>query len=124
MPVYPCKHPTCVSYVAKRGDFCDAHAQQGKQERRQRDQHYDRHRRDPDAKRFYNSAIWKRARTTALAENPVCTRCRKEWAQHVHHRIPLKRCTRQQRTDQQNLMAVCAACHNAIEAEVAKCTFA
>lgn len=123
MPVYPCQHPTCTAYVAKRGGFCDAHARQGKAERRQRDQFYDQHVRDPKAKQFYNSAIWKRARTTALAENPVCTRCRREWAAHVHHRIPLKRCTPQQRTDPQNLMTCCAPCHNAIEAEAAKCMY-
>lgn len=121
MPSYPCKHPICNSYVRRRGDYCEAHQAQGKQARRERDRYYDKHQRDPDAKRFYNSSAWKRARALKLATDPVCQRCQRQWAQHVHHRIPLKRCTDEQRTAQDNLLSVCAPCHNAIEAE-AECT--
>lgn len=123
MPSYPCKHPTCTTYTAKRGDYCPAHQGQGPQARRERDRLYDKHRRDPDARAFYNSNAWKLARQTALANNPVCVRCSAAWAVHVHHRIPLKRCTPEQRLAQSNLAPVCVQCHNTLEAEAkAACT--
>jgi predicted HNH restriction endonuclease len=35
----------------------------------------------------------------------------------VHHRKPLEQCTDDEKTDQDLLMACCAPCHGAIEAE-------
>jgi 5-methylcytosine-specific restriction protein A len=122
MPSFPCKHGTCINYVAKRGEYCPAHAQSGKQERAERDRFYDRHQRDPDARKFYASPAWLAARRIKLAHNPTCERCEQVFAQHVHHRIPLKRCRPEQRTSQRNLMAVCAACHNQIEKENTACS--
>ena len=120
MPSYPCRWPTCSNYVRRRGGYCEQHAEQGRKELAERSRYYDQHLRDPAAKRFYDSAAWHRARAVRLAEYPVCERCRGAWAAHVHHRIPLGRCTPVQRLEQSNLMAVCAPCHNVIEAEAAK----
>ena len=118
MPSHPCRHPTCSAYVPRRG-YCPDHQEQGRRDRRARNRFYDQHLRDPEAKKFYDSAAWQRARQTKLASEPVCERCRRVFAQHVHHRIPLSRCTPEQRVEQANLMSVCAPCHNAIEAEAA-----
>jgi phage terminase large subunit-like protein len=82
-----------------------------------RNAYYDQHARDPDAKRFYNSAAWKRARKAKLAQYPVCQRCEKVFAEHVHHVIPLKDCTDAQKLDPGNLFSTCAPCHNIMEAQ-------
>lgn len=120
MPVYPCHHPTCQTFVPRRGDYCPAHEEEGRRDRRTRDQYYDQHLRNPDAKAFYNSAAWGHARGLKLATDPVCERCRRQWAQHVHHIRPLALCTPAQRVDQENLKSLCPPCHNEEEAEVAR----
>lgn len=117
MPVYPCKHGTCTAFVPRRGEYCAEHQEQGRRESAERNRFYDQHARDAQAKAFYHSAAWQRARKTRLAAHPVCERCQEQWSRHVHHTIPLKRCTPQQRTAQDNLMAVCVECHNKLEAQ-------
>ena len=118
MPSHPCRHPTCTDYLKHTGDYCAEHEAEGKRERSQNQRFYDQHLRDADAKAFYNSAAWQRARAAKLAANPVCERCRHAFAVHVHHRIPLKRCTPAQRVDQTILMSLCGpTCHNAEEKE-------
>jgi phage terminase large subunit-like protein len=81
---------------------------------------YDRHQRNPEAKRFYASAAWSGpngARTQYIRAHPICERCAKVVADHVHHKLPLAQCTPEQRLDPANLMSVCISCHNAIEAQ-------
>lgn len=119
MPAHPCRWPTCVAYVRRPATYCDEHADDGREARRERDRFYDRHVRDPESKRFYDSAAWQRARATKLADRPVCERCERVFAQHVHHRKPLADCTPAERVDQRLLMSVCQPCHNAIEKETA-----
>ena len=119
MPVYPCHHPTCIEHVSRRGDVCPAHQGKTRTARQTIQHHYDQHHRDADAKQFYNSARWQRAREAKLAECPFCERCTREWARHVHHIVPLKRCTPQQQTAHDNLMSLCPGCHTIIERELA-----
>ena len=116
MPAYSCHHPTCTEYVRERGGLCPEHATTGKTATAERHQFYDQHRRDPEAKAFYNSAAWKRARAIKLAREPVCEKCGEHWAEHVHHVRKVKTHP-ELRLDQSNLKSVCAPCHNAIEAE-------
>lgn len=87
-------------------------------QRKARAAFYDQHLRNPEAKRFYDSALWKATRSALLADHPVCQRCEKTFAQHVHHVIPLAHCTEAQKTDPANLLCVCVVCHSEIEAEV------
>jgi 5-methylcytosine-specific restriction protein A len=118
VPSYPCRVPLCTSYVAARGDYCAEHVGQRQHARRERDRFYDAHRRDPGAKQFYDSAAWQRARATKLAAAPVCERCQREWARHVHHVRKVRDCTTTaERTDQANLKSLCPPCHNAEEAD-------
>lgn len=110
MPSFPCRHPTCTAYVAERHGYCVDHVGgPGKQA------YYDTHQRDVAAKAFYASAAWLRARAAKLAANPVCEWCARVFADTVHHKIPLKRCTEAQKIEQANLMSVCGPCHNEIE---------
>jgi 5-methylcytosine-specific restriction protein A len=115
MPVYPCNVPTCTAYVATRGASCADHA--GRAAGMQR--FYDRHQRNRDSKQFYDSAAWQRARKIRLAAHPICERCAREWAEHVHHTRPVIGSTWGQRLDQRYLQAVCPPCHNIIESEAA-----
>lgn len=117
MPAHPCKWPTCSAYVAHgAGKYCPDHASAAEAEPT-RHGFYDQHARDKAAKAFYNSAAWKRARKLKLAADPVCQRCRIVFAQHVHHKKPLKQCAPAEKLDQANLKSLCAPCHNAEEAE-------
>lgn len=121
MPVFPCNWPICAAYVGRRGAYCDAHRQHGREDRREIHATYDRLNRDQEAAQFYASAAWQRARRQKLAINPVCERCERRFATTVHHRTPLDRCTPEQRLAQSNLMSLCGpACHNAEEAEAAR----
>ena len=115
MPVFRCSHPSCTATLDRRG-YCAQHAGDGQQVKAERHRHYDQHQRDPAAKAFYNSAAWKRTRAAVLAADPTCRRCGR-LAEHVHHIIPLARCTPAQKLDPSNLLPTCQPCHNAIEAE-------
>jgi hypothetical protein len=116
MPVYPCAWPTCAEYVERRGDHCADHAAvRVDQATRERARIYNRFVRDPEAVKFYNSAEWKRARSRKLAHDPVCERCLRVFARHVHHRKPLEQCTPEQRTALAYLESLCIPCHNVVE---------
>jgi 5-methylcytosine-specific restriction protein A len=118
VPSYPCRHPTCTEYVARRGDYCATHAAEGRAERRAGARAYDLHQRDGAAKAFYNTAAWQRARATKLANDPVCQRCNKVFAWHVHHTIPIATPEGwERRLDQRILKSLCQPCHNEEEAE-------
>lgn len=119
MPHRPCKHPTCTALVAK-GAWCDAHKHLApEQDRRAYHREYDQRQRDAEAKAFYNSPGWKKARGIKLAADPVCERCQRAFANTVHHKKPLRECTAAERVAQSNLLSVCPPCHAVIEAEIA-----
>ncbi len=117
MPSHPCKHRTCTAYLAAPG-YCQEHARLSAGDRRQAHSQYDRFVRDTESKRFYDSAAWQRARAAKLTANPLCEHCGR-FAQHVHHRIPVKQATQEQRLDQRLLVSCCIECHNRLEAEMA-----
>lgn len=87
--------------------------------------YYEKHLRNPEAKKFYNSKAWKVARAAKLSAACWCEYVRPgtsepcgRAAQHVHHVIPVDTCLKSDRdglTRQANLMSVCADCHNEIE---------
>lgn len=114
MPSFNCRHPTCPALLPARG-YCARHQHLAPQEKAERNRDYDQHRRDKDAKRFYDSAAWQRARADKLGANPICERCGREFAAEVHHVIPLRQCDDEQRTDPSNLQSLCGGCHKRIE---------
>jgi hypothetical protein len=69
--------------------------------------------------RFYAGVRWRKLRAAYLKAHPCCTICqargRTTAAGHVHHIRPRRACP-DRAYDWDNLQAVCAACHNAIEA--------
>jgi phage terminase large subunit-like protein len=81
--------------------------------------YYNKHKRNPEAVKFYNSAAWSGphgARTNYIREHPICERCGRVTADHVHHKIPFDSCTIEQRIDTANLQSVCISCHNVLTA--------
>jgi phage terminase large subunit-like protein len=118
MPSHHCQFPTCTAMLPSPG-YCAAHQPVQRSVTAARHRHYDQHQRDPAAKKFYDSAEWKRCRADVLADHPVCQRCNRTFAQHVHHTKPLRECSPEERIDRRLLLAVCQPCHNAIESEVA-----
>lgn len=117
MPSRPCGSPLCQNYVSGDRRFCDEHRAKAIEHLRQVQRRYDR-KREPWRKAFYNSAAWKRARDKRLEAHPVCERCNRAWSRHVHHLIPLEKCTPEQRVSQEILQAVCIPCHNTAESEL------
>jgi 5-methylcytosine-specific restriction protein A len=76
---------------------------------------YDRNRRDPRAKAFYDSAAWGRVRRHKLRCNPLCEVCQRGGlivaASIVHHVTPLADCP-DLAFDWDNLESICGPCHS------------
>jgi 5-methylcytosine-specific restriction enzyme A len=74
--------------------------------------HYDQYKRDKQAKRFYNSKVWRQTRAAKLAKDRLCQMdCerehRKTIATTVHHKDK-----NIWNIDDDNLQSACAACHS------------
>jgi phage terminase large subunit-like protein len=89
-----------------------------------RDAFYNKHLRNPQSKAFYNSAAWRGpsgARTQYIREHPICERCQRVTADHIHHKTPIDTPEGwERRLDPSGFMSVCRSCHNRIEAETPK----
>lgn len=79
------------------------------------DRAYDSTRRDPAAKKFYNSDNWKRLRVLKLVETPYCEDCMIKGdltpATTVHHVAELRQSADTAR-DLDNLRSLCHSCHS------------
>lgn len=60
--------------------------------------------------RFYDTARWKKARRHQLAIEPLCRKCKVEWATEVDHIIP--RSQGGADLDGDNLQSLCLRCHS------------
>ncbi len=98
----PCSYPGCPALVSGRGGrYCNEHL---RIVRAQQDA-----RRGTAAERGYDAA-WRAVRARFLREHPVCARCGRP-ATTVHH---MRRKRAGGSDDEDNLVALCASCHNAI----------
>jgi 5-methylcytosine-specific restriction protein A len=83
---------------------------------------YEKYKRDPISKKFYDSVTWRRGRAWKLNRNPLCEICQQEGritpADVVHHIIPVRTGTR--KLDLNFLVSLCHEHHNRIEAEMDK----
>jgi 5-methylcytosine-specific restriction protein A len=88
-----------------------------------RHREYDRTSRDPESKRLYDSAVWRKLRRVKLARDPLCEMCREEGrvvaASHVHHRVEI-RDNRELALDIDNLVSLCHSHHSQIHAQRAE----
>jgi len=98
-----CNHPGCEGRVKGfKESYCPTHLKQ-----RQHD--YDQTKRDPIAKRFYNSDGWKRLRALKLHESPLCEICGSS-AIAVDHRQAIRDGSNPY--DKSNLQSLCLSCHS------------
>ena len=106
-PLRPCSHPGCPTLTD--GQYCPEH-------RKLEAARYNRYERDPAIQKLYGGA-WPRIRARFLAANAVCAVCHREGrvaaATEVHHVLPLSQGGTH---DEENLMALCKACHSSITA--------
>ena len=104
-PKTPCSHPGCPKLTATR--FCPEHE-------KQENKHYEKHQRDPAAKKRYGRA-WKRIRDRYAAAHPLCEMCLEEGrltpVDEVHHIVPISQGGTHARD---NLMSLCRSCHTKI----------
>lgn len=112
----PCAYPGCSELVQDER-FCFNHQSENKKERKERDQYYDVHVRDQKAKAFYKSRAWQAVRRRALIRDYyLCQDCLTEnrltQADTVHHRVEIGK-DWSKRLNMDNLVSLCAACHNA-----------
>ncbi|MEM5014101.1 HNH endonuclease [Niallia taxi] len=82
-----------------------------------RNQYYDKYKRDPETRRFYKSAAWSKARRLALErDNHLCVHHLKQnrvvAADMVHHIMELKDYPELGLT-LDNLISLCNSCHEA-----------
>ncbi len=113
-PKRPCSKPGCPELTTRR--FCDKHQAEGETERTEAAKHYDKYKRDQQARMFYKSRAWQAARLRALIrDNFLCQDCIKDnritQADTVHHRVEISR-DWSKRLQLSNLVSLCASCHN------------
>ena len=105
-PKHACRYPNCPELVAG-GAYCEKH-------RKHEQQHYNRHMRDEDSKRFYNSTAWRNLSRLQLQREPLCAECLKtgrvQPAKIADHIVPIK--DGGARLDPAGLQSLCIACHN------------
>jgi 5-methylcytosine-specific restriction enzyme A len=106
-PKRPCTYPGCPALTDT--GRCELHTVQDRKQ-------YDVHKRNKQAKRFYNSDLWQKARTAKLSHSPLCEACKAQGtivgADLVHHIDG-----NVHNLSEENLMSLCAGCHSRIEAQ-------
>ncbi len=109
-PKKPCRYPGCARLVEADESYCLEH-------KRLAAQQYERYGRPEENKKRYGYR-WRKIRALFLAAHPLCEMCRKAGrfteATEVHHILPLAHGGTH---DEENLMALCKACHSRISAE-------
>jgi len=103
----PCTYPGC--YALTKSRRCEKHS-------RSLQKDYDNFKRDKNSRAFYKSTAWKKCRKAVLArDNYLCQYClqvgRLRPATTVHHKQHLRE-DRERALDADNLISLCAACHN------------
>lgn len=91
-----CKHFGCPTVVYD-GLYCEQH-QPPKQYKKR-----------TQSTKLFDTARWKRARKHQLTIEPMCRRCKREWATEVDHIIP--RFKGGEELAQDNLQSLCRTCH-------------
>lgn len=76
-PKRPCNKIGCRNITTER--YCEDHADIVDQQRKERHKHYDKHQRDKQTARFYNSKEWERVRQQAIIKGyGLCVECLKD----------------------------------------------
>lgn len=112
-PLKPCNKQGCPELV-RDGAYCDKHKDD-------RVKYYDKHERNQESKRFYQSKEWKIVRAYVMARDKgLCLHCLQDdkftKADVVDHIIPII-VDWSRRLDDTNCQSLCHGCHNVKSAE-------
>jgi hypothetical protein len=107
MPKSLCLEPNCPEFAVYRGR-CRGHARRNERDRK-----------DPRARRVYDSKKWRLTRRRKLSMSPICERCGEELATEVHH---VGGVLDDDTFDLSRLESLCARCHGEVgrEAQLAR----
>lgn len=119
-PKRPCSYPSCNQITDDK--YCDKHLEHARQEEAKRHRHYDKYKRDKQARDFYHSLAWEKAREQVLIrDHYLCQHCLKEKritpADMVHHIMPV-RTHWHLRLVLSNLVSLCNACHRKVHSRM------
>lgn len=110
-PRRPCRMSFCKEFAVDGDCYCKKH-------KRLIDKQYNKYQRGYDENNRYGNT-WKRIRKNYIAEHPLCERClsrdKIRTAVIVHHKKPLSFGGTHA---VENLMSLCASCHEKIHAEL------
>lgn len=101
-----CTWPNC-SEIVEHGERCVNHKAKPRHKQHQA----------KTSERGYDHT-WQKLREMVLRRHPICEQCRRVKATEVHHIVPI-RVDPRARLDQDNLLAVCHACHIKLEQRTA-----
>jgi len=118
-PKRPCNKPGCPNLTTD--TYCKEHQVVEDRQRAEAHRYYDQHQRDKKTAAFYNSPEWRTTRQAVLVrDNGLCQECLQDKriapADTVHHKIELKQ-DWNKRLQLDNLVSLCAKCHNRIHAK-------
>lgn len=112
-PLRPCNHIGCTNLTNQ--SYCKDHLYIIEEKEKERQQHYDKYKRNQKSKRFYGSGLWRRTREhRMLLDKGLCQHCLKEnkitYATLVDHIIPIL-IDWSLRLSIKNLQSLCDSCH-------------
>ena len=114
-----CAYPGCNEITKE--TYCEKHKKESRKHIRERNNKYNRYRKEYDPERyyFYKSKEWTKIRYLAISRDMgLCQEClkagRRTRGTEVHHIIPIKD-DWNKRFDLDNLVTLCRECHNKIE---------
>lgn len=112
-----CSKPGCKRLTDDR--YCDDHKSMGAGDKTARNRMYDRHVRNQEAKRFYNSKGWRAARAERLRiDKGLCQQCKREkrlrFADMVHHTKPIRKYW-ELRLNIDYMESLCDECHKKVD---------
>lgn len=111
-----CKWALCGVMLNQGERYCPAHLPKAQEKYKAYVRLYEGKRREYDKTyiTFYASKEWKAVRAEVLKANPICSSCKRSFANTAHHIEPIKT-NWQRRLDRTNLMAICEKCHTVLE---------
>lgn len=107
-----CLAPGCPRYRLEGSSYCEKHQDlQAEKEKRKQEFLSNLYTHTPSrADTFYTSTKWKKLSRRILQERPICEICGENYADQVHHIIPVAD-NPELAYDENNLQPICRACH-------------
>src|SRR5690625_3359335 len=113
-PLSPCNKIGCKNITGE--SYCEEHQHIVEERNKERNRHYNKHKRNQELQRFYDSKLWRMTREERIRiDNGLCQDCLKEnkitYAGEVDHIVPIK-IDWNKRLIISNLQSLCSSCHS------------